>query len=206
MLDGTSPSRETFLSVMSNIEAILIRATYHSIMGSASLRDLYMETSTSNPTTYGRMPQVESCQCPEGYTGSSCEQCAPGYLLQEGGVGRRCTRCSCNNHADSCDPRTGQCLVGTTVHAKDIRPSDLTDVQCLWSDVTIFTSDQNVWCLHVLLKILYKYASIQIRKLMWLNTVWTFYAVSCKNKPKAEYCYCNKEDVLDLASLCVSLS
>ncbi|XP_056009495.1 basement membrane-specific heparan sulfate proteoglycan core protein-like isoform X3 [Ostrea edulis] len=110
MLDGTSPTRETFMSVLSNIEAILIRATYHSIMGSASLRDLYMDTSSSNPTTFGRMPQVESCQCPEGYTGSSCEQCAPGYLLQEDGVGRRCTRCSCNNHADSCDPRTGQCL------------------------------------------------------------------------------------------------
>ncbi|XP_061163155.1 basement membrane-specific heparan sulfate proteoglycan core protein-like [Saccostrea echinata] len=110
MLDGTSPTRETFLSVLSNIEAILIRATYHTVMGSASLRDLYMETSTTTPTTFGRMPQVESCQCPEGHTGSSCEQCAPGYLLQEDGVGRRCVRCSCNNHADSCDPGTGQCL------------------------------------------------------------------------------------------------
>ncbi|XP_034337833.2 basement membrane-specific heparan sulfate proteoglycan core protein isoform X5 [Magallana gigas] len=110
MLDGTSPSRETFMSILSNIEAILIRATYHTLMGSASLRDLYMETSTSNPTNFGRMPQIESCQCPEGHTGSSCEQCAPGYLLQEDGVGRRCVRCSCNNHADSCDTRTGQCL------------------------------------------------------------------------------------------------
>lgn len=114
MLDGTSPSRETFMSILSNIEAILIRATYHTLMGSASLRDLYMETSTSNPTNFGRMPQIESCQCPEGHTGSSCEQCAPGYLLQEDGVGRRCVRCSCNNHADSCDTRTGQCLVSVS--------------------------------------------------------------------------------------------
>nr|XP_022341960.1 basement membrane-specific heparan sulfate proteoglycan core protein-like isoform X4 [Crassostrea virginica] len=110
MLDGTSPSRETFLSILSNIEAILIRATFHTLMGSASLRDLYMETSSNNPTTLGRMPQVENCQCPEGHFGPSCEQCAPGYLPQDNGVGRRCVRCSCNNHADSCDPRTGQCL------------------------------------------------------------------------------------------------
>lgn len=102
------------MSILSNIEAILIRATYHTLMGSASLRDLYMETSSPNPTNFGRMPQIESCQCPEGHTGSSCEQCAPGYLLQEDGVGRRCVRCSCNNHADSCDTRTGLCLVSAS--------------------------------------------------------------------------------------------
>jgi hypothetical protein len=30
----------------------------------------------------------------------------------------------------------------SSVYSQDIRPSDLTDVQCLWSDVSIFTPDQ----------------------------------------------------------------
>lgn len=35
-------------------------------------------------------------------------------------------------------------LYSTAVYAKDIGPSDLTDMQCLWSDASFyFTADQN---------------------------------------------------------------
>lgn len=35
------------------------------------------------------------------------------------------------------------------VYVKNIRPSDLTNVQCLWSNASFFTPDQNVRCVTV---------------------------------------------------------
>jgi laminin alpha 1/2 len=32
-----------------------------------------------------RATAVESCRCPQGYSGSSCESCAPGYKRAQGG-------------------------------------------------------------------------------------------------------------------------
>ncbi|KAK3104524.1 hypothetical protein FSP39_004009 [Pinctada imbricata] len=110
-LDGSEPTRNTFMAVLSDIEAILIRATYHSIMGSATLRDLHMDTAVAGPTGYGRALDVESCRCPPGYTGLSCEQCAAGFVRQDSGARQgECVRCNCNGHASSCDTTTGECL------------------------------------------------------------------------------------------------
>jgi hypothetical protein len=74
--DGSAPTREAFLRILSDIEAILIRATYHTITSYTSLRDLRMDTAIPTVTSLGRTPMVESCRCPEGHTGLSCEQCA----------------------------------------------------------------------------------------------------------------------------------
>ena len=110
--DGSAPTREAFLRILSDIEAILIRATYHTITSYTSLRDLRMDTAIPTVTSLGRTPMVESCRCPEGHTGLSCEQCADGYLrVQDSGSALgRCIRCNCNNHASTCDPETGVCL------------------------------------------------------------------------------------------------
>ncbi|XP_012944719.1 basement membrane-specific heparan sulfate proteoglycan core protein [Aplysia californica] len=111
LMDGQTPSREAFLSVLADIDAILIRATYHSVMDSVSLTDLRMEIAVPQPTGKRAAPEVEKCICPDGYTGLSCQECAAGFLRVEGsgtGLGR-CVRCSCNGHATSCDPNTGEC-------------------------------------------------------------------------------------------------
>ncbi|KAL5013502.1 hypothetical protein ScPMuIL_007772 [Solemya velum] len=109
---GDHPSREIFLTILADIEAILIRATYNQQMRTATLRDLSLDVAVPTPTGLGEALDVESCRCPDGYTGLSCQTCAAGYLrVQDTGTAiGRCVRCSCNGHATSCDPETGKCL------------------------------------------------------------------------------------------------
>ena len=54
---------------------------------------------------------VEICQCPEGYTGSSCQLCEPGFFTNRTDKwGPICQKCNCNGHADTCHPTTGECV------------------------------------------------------------------------------------------------
>lgn len=72
-LDGTQPSRETFLAALANIEAILVRATYHTVMMSSSIRDLTMDTAVPYNTGQEVASLLEDCTCPPGYAGLSCQ-------------------------------------------------------------------------------------------------------------------------------------
>ena len=55
---------------------------------------------------------VEECQCPEGYKGLSCENCAPGFTRSGSGLYLgTCVPCQCNGKSSSCDPESGTCLV-----------------------------------------------------------------------------------------------
>ncbi|KAL6061898.1 hypothetical protein STEG23_031517, partial [Scotinomys teguina] len=56
---------------------------------------------------------VETCLCPQGYTGQFCEFCAQGYKreIPHGGPYTNCIPCTCNQHG-ICDPNTGICLCG----------------------------------------------------------------------------------------------
>lgn len=61
------------MSVLSDIDAILIRATYNTDMSSFTIRDVRMDIAVPSNPNQNRAPMVENCVCPEGYTGLSCQ-------------------------------------------------------------------------------------------------------------------------------------
>uniref|UniRef100_A0A8C0WJM2 Laminin subunit alpha-2 n=1 Tax=Castor canadensis TaxID=51338 RepID=A0A8C0WJM2_CASCN len=104
-----------FMSVLSNIEYILIKASY----GQGLQQSRYLEASR---TLVFLNRLFIFCFF------SSLQDCAAGYhrgkLPEHGGRGPHpllapCVPCSCNNHSDTCDPETGKCLVCLLAWALD---------------------------------------------------------------------------------------
>lgn len=99
-----------FIKILSNLTAIKIKATYTRV-GVGYLDNVVMESAYRTPGS-DQSTWVEQCSCPEGYTGLSCEQCAPGYRRDPPGDSpySRCVKCFCHNHADDCEAETGRCI------------------------------------------------------------------------------------------------
>ena len=76
-------TRERFLRVLSDIQHILIRATYNTKMQSATLRGLTMDTAVPQNTNRGRADIVEYCTCPPGYSGLSCQVKYINYEIEQ---------------------------------------------------------------------------------------------------------------------------
>ena len=76
--DGVQTDREHIIMALADLEEILIKATYKSGTQQASLSSISFETADERGQG-GRAIEVEQCQCPLGYLGTSCEDCAPGY-------------------------------------------------------------------------------------------------------------------------------
>ncbi|EAT47381.1 AAEL001477-PA [Aedes aegypti] len=112
---GDPVTRAQFLSVLMDVENILLRGTFHtdqveSVLEAATLHEGSTETEVSVGESL-----VEKCDCPPGYTGLSCEQCAFGHVrIYENTITHenvaKCIPCTmCNGHAESCDLETGEC-------------------------------------------------------------------------------------------------
>lgn len=103
-------SSRGFMSILSNLTAIKIRATY-SNRGEAHLDDVELQSAhrggAGRPALW-----IEQCTCPVGYLGQFCESCAPGYRHSPalGGPFMPCIPCDCNKHAEICDSETGRCI------------------------------------------------------------------------------------------------
>ncbi|KAK9952854.1 hypothetical protein ABG768_016886 [Culter alburnus] len=116
-------SHADFMSVLSNVEYIIIKASYGSGLQQSRISNISMETAleADEVPAGGEVARlVEMCECPLGYAGLSCQECAPGYYRQAVSElnmkGRNrpliqpCVPCRCNNHSLSCDLETGECL------------------------------------------------------------------------------------------------
>nr|XP_033789904.1 laminin subunit alpha-1 [Geotrypetes seraphini] len=116
-----SVSHSDFMSVLSNIEYILIKASYGQGLVQSRISNISLEIGVEAEEMHsGREAAhyVEMCDCPSGYAGFSCQECAVGYYreyLPELNAKRPhpliapCVPCQCNNHSENCDPETGKC-------------------------------------------------------------------------------------------------
>ncbi|XP_052778102.1 laminin subunit alpha-like [Mya arenaria] len=108
--DGKPVDREAFMMILENLGAMHIRGSYYSLVDEIRLMEVELDVASENGTGE-RAKSVEQCQCPRGYSGASCEDCADGYYRARNYpfLGT-CVPCDCNGHADSCDLSTGVCI------------------------------------------------------------------------------------------------
>uniref|UniRef100_A0A3B4WWD7 Laminin subunit alpha-1 n=1 Tax=Seriola lalandi dorsalis TaxID=1841481 RepID=A0A3B4WWD7_SERLL len=118
-------SHADFMSILSNVQYIIIKASYGTRLQQSRISNITMETAMEAELEEGSEVRggvarlIESCVCPPGYTGLSCQECAEGYFRQpqselspqsqKSMFVRPCVRCRCNNHSESCDTETGDC-------------------------------------------------------------------------------------------------
>ncbi|XP_030377128.1 laminin subunit alpha-1 [Scaptodrosophila lebanonensis] len=110
---GEAVTRSQFLSVLVSLDALLIRAAYHTDQVETSLERAVIYSGGVELGAHAST-QVEQCICPPGYTGLSCEGCAFGYKrTYENSTNHqllgKCIPCPCNGHSNSCDLQSGNC-------------------------------------------------------------------------------------------------
>jgi heparan sulfate proteoglycan 2 (perlecan) len=66
-------NREDLLGVLSDLQAILIRASFTDEMESTYIKDISIDDAVKQHTPNGLVEEVEECRCPLGYSGLSCE-------------------------------------------------------------------------------------------------------------------------------------
>ncbi|XP_029351939.1 laminin subunit alpha-2 isoform X3 [Echeneis naucrates] len=123
--DGRSMTREDFMDILFYVDYILIKASHGNLMSHSRISEISLTVAEEGrPTKESeKAHQIEKCDCPLGYSGLSCEECAAGfYRLRSGslasapasrvpiaaGMGS-CVRCQCSGHSSTCDPETSIC-------------------------------------------------------------------------------------------------
>ncbi|CAL8147958.1 unnamed protein product [Orchesella dallaii] len=103
---GNMASRSDILEVLSDLEAILIRATFTDEMEASFIKEISLDEAVRQNTPFGIVMDVEECRCPPGYEGLSCEQCSPGYYLDPNDRSRdqrgTCRACPCGDNSEGC--------------------------------------------------------------------------------------------------------
>ncbi|XP_051240880.1 laminin subunit alpha-1 isoform X3 [Dicentrarchus labrax] len=108
---GVHVIRDDLLSVLADVTSLRVRVHLNaSADGPIRLRSVSLDVADSGSVSGVQAVAVEMCECPWGYSGTSCEACLPGFY-RVGGVlfGGNCMQCECNDHTIECDIN-GVCL------------------------------------------------------------------------------------------------
>ncbi|XP_071323557.1 laminin subunit alpha-2 isoform X2 [Trachinotus anak] len=123
--DGRPMTREDFMDILFYVDYILIKASHGNLMRHSRISEISLTVAEEGrPTKESeKAHQIEKCDCPLGYSGLSCEECAAGfYRLRTvsptsasasrvpiaAGMGS-CVQCQCSGHSSTCDPETSIC-------------------------------------------------------------------------------------------------
>lgn len=111
---GDPVTRAQMLRILASVKHLMIRAQYHSEQVEGSLLSALLLIGERAEEEDESL--VEQCQCPVGYAGFSCENCAWGYVkVVVNGTDHQdhhvCVKCDCHGHAGSCDLVMGECNV-----------------------------------------------------------------------------------------------
>lgn len=109
---GDMVTRNQFLSVLTNVKYILLRAKYHTDQVEGSLEGVLIIIGKEVSEKYSL--KVEHCLCPPGYMGLSCEMCSFSHVQSFTNTTDHfekleCIKCDCNGHAKTCDLDSGKC-------------------------------------------------------------------------------------------------
>ncbi|XP_050533162.1 basement membrane-specific heparan sulfate proteoglycan core protein-like isoform X14 [Daktulosphaira vitifoliae] len=101
----TPATREDIMMVLANIDHILIKGQYMTQQTEINIENVKMDSAQTQFYSSDRVVLIEECQCPAGYTGLSCESCAPGYVrVQQGSWLGQCVKeepvCSTGTYGD----------------------------------------------------------------------------------------------------------
>lgn len=91
------------MMTLAQVDNVLIRLQYiDAVQREVELLHIVMDSAGVTNQGLGSASLVEECRCPAGYSGLSCEACAPGYTRQESGawLGR------CIRDEEPCRPGT----------------------------------------------------------------------------------------------------
>uniref|UniRef100_UPI003AAA22B1 laminin subunit alpha-1-like n=1 Tax=Centroberyx gerrardi TaxID=166262 RepID=UPI003AAA22B1 len=125
---GVHVTRDDLLTVLADVASLRVRVHLNaSADGPIRLSTVSLDMADPGPVSGVQAVAVETCECPWGYSGTSCESCLSGFY-RVGGVlfGGNCMQCECNDHAAECDingvcvgcthnttgPHCDQCLPG----------------------------------------------------------------------------------------------
>ncbi|XP_072390117.1 basement membrane-specific heparan sulfate proteoglycan core protein isoform X26 [Diabrotica undecimpunctata] len=78
-------TREEIMMVLENVDKILIKLQYNEGTLNTSITNVEMDSAGISNVGLGPASYVEECSCPVGYSGTSCEKCAPGFSRQRNG-------------------------------------------------------------------------------------------------------------------------
>ncbi|XP_031342212.1 basement membrane-specific heparan sulfate proteoglycan core protein isoform X8 [Photinus pyralis] len=133
-------TREDIMMVLENVEHILIKLQYVDGHLDTALTNIDMDSAAVRNTGLGQAIYVEQCSCPAGYSGLSCESCAPGFSRHKSGpwLGQ------CYKEVATCQPGT----YGDPSNGIPCRPCPcpLTDSRNQFGHTCQLESDGQVTC------------------------------------------------------------